>query len=210
MSKKKLARKLADTSRFVSIYQSCLIEGIDTTLHDVDMFLKGMENASYKAHESHFIWCMKEAWLFLLEQLGTDNNLMLIREMNKIVLSNGVHDSGRLRDINVSIGGTSWKPDIPIEGVVLEDIERLNGCKDAESKAIAFFCYLTRSQLFIDGNKRVAQLIANKILIENGVGMLNIPENAIDDLRSILIGWYETGDPFNLFAFMRDRCIERV
>lgn len=65
--------------------------------------------------------------------------------------------------------------------------------------------------MFINGNKRVAQLMANKVLIENGVGVFRIPaennNNKLNIFKELLIGYYETGDYCKLMKFMRENCI---
>ncbi len=56
---------------------------------------------------------------------------------------------------------------MPQEGVIIRDLERINGMEDKLESALEMFCYVARTQMFLDGNKRVAQLIANKIMMEN-------------------------------------------
>lgn len=210
MADRDLAIQLANKRRAISILQSCHIEGIKCTLYDINMFMNGMINESFSGEAKHFICSLNDTWKFLMDNLDADNNLMIIRELNKRVISNSVYGSGELRTIDVSIGGTTWKPRIPITGIVIDDLEKLDACKDLECRAVSFFCYLIRSQLFIDGNKRVAQLMCNKILIENGIGMLNIKEESLEEFKTLLMQWYESGSPANLFEFIRSRCIKRI
>ncbi len=110
---------------------------------------------------------MKKAWEFLFDNIEYPNNLMLLQEINKIAVQNLSYISGELRKLPVSIGGTSWTPDMPQEGVIIRDLERINGMEDKLESALEMFCYVARTQMFLDGNKRVAQLIANKIMMEN-------------------------------------------
>ena len=77
-------------------------------------------------------------------------------------------------------------------------------------RALSYFCYITRTQLFIDGNKRVAQLMANKILIENGVGILSIPVDNVGEFKRLLIESYETGNSGSIKDFLKNKCIQYV
>lgn len=64
--------------------------------------------------------------------------------------------------------------------------------------------------MFIDGNKRVAQLMANKVLIENNVGIFQIPIEKLEEFRGLLIDFYETGNDKKIIGFMKEYCIRRV
>lgn len=64
--------------------------------------------------------------------------------------------------------------------------------------------------MFIDGNKRVAQLIANKILIENNIGIFQIPIKKLEQFRTLLIDFYETANDTKIIRFMKEFCIKRV
>lgn len=50
---------------------------------------------------------------------------------------------------------------------------------------------ITNQQLFIDGNKRLAQLVGNKVLIESGVGILSIAADRIYEFKQKLVNYYE-------------------
>ena len=56
---------------------------------------------------------------------------------------------------------------MPIEEVIVDRLHDIDEINDIEERALKYFCYVARSQIFIDGNKRVAQLIANKVLIDS-------------------------------------------
>ncbi len=60
-------------------------------------------------------------------------------------------------------GGTSWEPEMPHTGIIMESINDMEQIEDIELRARKYFCYIARTQMFIDGNKRVAQLMANEL-----------------------------------------------
>ena len=101
-------------------------------------------------------------------------------------------------------------PDIPNIEDVYNTLNSIDDIKEPISKTMVMFCYLTRSQLFWDGNKRMAQLMANKILIENGVGILNFKIDLIPDLMNHLVKFYESNDAYELCIFIRNECIDFV
>lgn len=72
------------------------------------------------------------------------------------------------------------------------------------------FCYFSRSQLFWDGNKRMAQLMANKALIESGVGILSIPVERNKEFFMKLVKYYESNNASELCMFLSRECIQKV
>lgn len=191
------------------VYRSANVEGLGTTFPDTEAIIENLP-VNTTRDEVIFILNMRDAYRFLFDNIDYDDNLMFIRELNKIAGNNLIYGSGRLRTQNVTIGGTKWIPTIPNEAVVLEDINMLSSVANAETKAVAYFCYLCRSQLFIDGNKRVAQLMANKILIENGVGIFAIPVERLTEFKRLLVSYYEMNDALDLCIFLKTYCIERI
>lgn len=64
--------------------------------------------------------------------------------------------------------------------------------------------------MFVDGNKRVAQLIANKVLIENNIGIFQIPIEKLEEFKTLLIEFYESGNDVEIIDFMKEYCIRRI
>ena len=192
-----------------SIWKSANLEGLGTTFPKTEAILANAPTTT-KAEEVLFIVNMKRAWQFLLDNLNYDNCIMLLREYNKIVGELLFNYAGEIRTIPVQIGGTSWEPEIPHAGVIISAIEEMEKVEDIELRALKYFCYVARTQMFIDGNKRVAQLIANKILIENNIGIFQIPIEKLEKFKMLLIEFYETGNDNNIIEFMKAFCLKRV
>ena len=62
--------------------------------------------------------------------------------------------------------------------------------------------------MFIDGNKRVAMLFANKIMIDNGCGIITIAQDKQTVFYEKLIKFYENGDNQDLKKWLYDNCID--
>lgn len=107
----------------------------------------------------------------------------------------------------MTIGGTSWCPTIPIYSDILDGIDRMESIEDPIQKALEYFCFLARGQFFPDGNKRVAQLMANKALIEEGIGIFQIPINSLEEFKTLLLNFYESNNSIPLIQFMKQFCI---
>ncbi|MBX1416338.1 hypothetical protein JAO51_00235, partial [Campylobacter jejuni] len=53
-------------------------------------------------------------------------------------------------------------------------------------------------------------LIANKILIENGFGILAIAKNDMNEFFTHLVKFYETNNNYEIKQFCKENCIETM
>ncbi|MBT9777225.1 hypothetical protein GPL15_12005 [Clostridium sp. MCC353] len=197
-------RLLAD-----SIWKSANLEGLGTTFPKTEAILANIPTFT-KAEEVLFVITLKNAWHFLLNNLDFDNCIMLLQEYNKIVGLLSFNNSGEIRTIPVQIGGTLWEPEMPQTGIIIDKLSEIEKIKNKEQRALKYFCYVARTHMFIDGNKRVAQLIANKVLIENDIGIFQVPIDKLEEFKTMLIDFYETGEDAQIISFMKEFCIRRV
>ena len=70
--------------------------------------------------------------------------------------------------------------------------------------------YGMRSQLFWDGNKRTSTIVANKIMIENGRGIIKIPDKLIEEFNILLTEYYNSNDMEKLKKWIYDNCIDGI
>lgn len=192
-----------------SIWKSANLEGLGTTFPKTEAILANAPTET-KSEEVLFVINMKRAWQFLLDNLDSPNNIMLLREYNKVVGELLFRNNGEIRTFPVQIGGTSWEPELPNSSDIIVCLQEIDSIGDIELKALKFFCFVARTQMFIDGNKRVAQLIANKILIENDIGIFQIPIEKLEQFKILLIEFYETADDSAIIDFMKKFCIKKV
>lgn len=188
-----------------NIWRSSNLEGLGTTFSKTEAILDNIPTET-KREEVVFIINMKRAWDFLLQNTDYPNCIMLLREYNKIVGENLFYRNGEIGNSNVSTGKSS----VVIEKEVHEKIKGLEQIKDIETRALKYFCYVSRAKIFVDGNKRVAQLITNKILLENNIGILQIPINSMEEFKSLLLRYYESGNDGEIINFMKEYCINRI
>lgn len=192
-----------------SIWKSANLEGLGTTFPKTEAILANAPTIT-KTEEVLFVINMKRAWQFLLDNLDYNNCISLLREYNKIVGELLFSYAGEIRTIPVQIGGTLWEPEMPQTGIIIDTMSEIEQIEDVELKALKYFCYITRTQMFIDGNKRVAQLMANKVLVENNIGIFQIPIEKLEEFKEKLIEFYESGDDQAIIGFMKFFCIRRV
>lgn len=70
--------------------------------------------------------------------------------------------------------------------------------------------YGMRSQLFWDGNKRTSSICANKIMIENGCGIIKIPDQHLKNFTVLLSKFYSTNNSQEIKQFIYENCIDGI
>ena len=193
-----------------SIWKSSHIEGIDVTYPETQKIYDGGNIARLRIDEIQTINILKHAWMFILNSMENKNDLTLIKSINGLVGANLVDRAGNIRTYDVGIGGTKWKPEIPDEKEIIKKLEEILKIECITQRAITIMCYLMRTQLFSDGNKRTAMLFANKIMIENGKGIISIPVEEDTKFGEELIKYYETNNMEDLKQFIYNKCIEGI
>lgn len=199
------ARKhLVDT-----IYKQAVLEGIATTYADTETIIEGGKVNNMTANDILKVINLKHAWEFILNKdvITSPTNYALLCEINKFIEEGFYYNAGRIRSTPVSIGGTNWKPEIPIESAIkdeLNDIFKLN--IDNIDKAIEILLYIMKKQIFIDGNKRTAVIFANHYLISKAKGLIVIPNEKVEDYKKLLILYYEGKDVKSIKNFLKEFC----
>ena len=191
------------------IYKSAKLEGIVVTFPETEAIYNGANIVSLNIDEIVTINNLKHAWQFLFETMQYPKvDFPYVCEMNRKVGANLFYTAGNIRNIPVRIGGTSWIPQIPFKGDIIDNLNNIQNIENATERAITLMLYLTRTQAFADGNKRTAMLCANRIMIENGAGIISIPVEKINDFKGHLIKYYETNEMDDIKNFVYDNCID--
>lgn len=190
------------------IYKAAKIEGIGVTFPETNELFEGRVVNGLQVDDVVKVNNLKHAWQFLFNTIEYPCDMRYIKQINQIVQAGLDVFSGTIRTINVSIGGTSWTPDIPNEEFEKNHINKLFQIENPTERAINVMTYLMRTQLFHDGNKRTSQLVANQIMIQNGCGIIAIPvENNIEFFEKLIV-FYETNDNKEMHRFLFDKCID--
>ena len=189
------------------IYNSAKLEGINTTYSDTKTILEGVNVPSLKLDEINCILNLKDAWNYVLTNINSEINLDFICKVNSYVSRNESLEWGVLRNGKIGINGVDYIPDIPIKEDVINNINKILQEENVTKKAIDLMLYLMRSQIFWDGNKRTSMIIANKILIESGCGVITVKEENINEFNKLLTEYYNTNNKNKIVEFLYKNCI---
>lgn len=197
-------RHLVDT-----IYKQAILEGVATTFADTESIIEGGKINNMSSEDVLKIVNLKHAWEFILNKnvILSNTDFALLCEINKMIEDGFYYTAGKVRSTPVSIGGTTWKPDLPIENVIKEELEEIfsKDMNDLE-RAIELLLYIMKKQIFIDGNKRTAVIYSNHYLIARGEGIIAIPAELTEEFKDLLIPYYEGKDEKKIKEFIKEKC----
>ena len=190
-----------------SIHNQAILEGIPTTFPETERIVENGRGSNLTATEIGKITNLKRAWQFILDEdvIQARSDISMLKTIASII-TEGSLMSGDLRIVPVIIRNSTYKPPIPIESVVKENIEQILASEeDVIDKAINLCLYCMKAQIFLDGNKRTAVIFANHYLMSQGAGLLLLTEDNLTEFVSLLIKFYETGEKEELVRLFKDK-----
>ena len=190
-------RHLVDT-----IYKQAILEGVATTFADTESIIEGGKVNNMTSEDIMKIVNLKHAWEFILNKnvIQSYTNFALLCEINKMVEEGFYYTAGKIRNTPVSIGGTKWTPDLPIESVIKEELEEIFSKNKSDiDKAIDLLLYTMKKQ-------RTAIIFSNHYLISKGKGIIVIPAELTEEFKGLLLTYYEGKEKNKIKKFIKEKC----
>lgn len=192
------------------IWKSARLEGINVTFPDTEAIYNGINVSNLKVSDIIAVNNLKHAWQFVLDNIEYEIDYPYICKINQYVGYNLFRDAGFIRNIPVSIGGTTWKPEMPIESQIKEEINEICEIENPTERAITLMLRMMRKQAFLDGNKRTSMLAGNQIMISNGAGIITVPVELQHYFSGLLVSYYETNKIDEIKDFIYKECIDGI
>ncbi|MBQ8209336.1 MAG: Fic family protein [Clostridia bacterium] len=193
----------------LSIYEQAVLEGVATSFPQTEDIIENGTVNGVTASDVQKILNLKHAWEFILDKdvLQVKSDYSVLCHIAKLVNEGFFSTGGRIRGVPVTIGGTTYKPPMPVETVVMENIKAITELgKSALDIAIELCLYCMKTQIFNDGNKRASVIFANHYLIANAGGLLVIPESNVAQFKKLLVRYYEDKDNGEIKEFLKANC----
>ena len=191
------------------IYNQAVLEGIATSFPQTEEIIDNGIVRGITASDVQKILNLKRAWEFVLDSdfLQFDSNYEILCHIAQLINEGFFIDGGRIRTVPVTIGGCLYRPALPIEAMVKEQINIiLNSTESVVDRAIQVCLYTMKTQVYKDGNKRSAFIFANHFLVSHGEGLLVVPEVHTDIFRRLLIDYYEGSEQLEIVEFLKSNC----
>lgn len=192
-----------------NIYSQAVLEGVATSFPQTEEIIENGKVNGVIASDVQKILNLKHAWEFILDNdvVNCTTDYYILCHIAKLVNEGFYSEGGRIRGVPVTIGGTSYIPPLPIESVVVENInEIVSRNEESIDIAIELCLYTMKTQIFNDGNKRAAVIFANHYLISKGSGFIAIPEQEVSKFKQLLVAYYEDKDNGKIKEFLKTKC----
>lgn len=177
------------------VHTNARFEGINTTLPQTQTIIDGLGVDGVSINDINTIVDIKKGW----ELITTSNeplDLAFMQKINSVVADKDSLAPGEFRTgQGMVIIGSDQEYVPPIVNLEQEKEYFTNLMKkdiSTTERALKLMYHNMRSQLFWDGNKRTATLAANKLMIDNGAGLINIPLNKWGHWNELISDYYRT------------------
>ncbi len=192
-----------------NIYDQAVLEGVATSFPQTEDIIDNGTVNGMTANDIQKILNLKHAWEFILDNdvIQAKSDYYLLCHIAKLVNEGFFANGGKIRGVPVTIGGSTYKPPIPVESIVKEKISDILSSEELPIDiAIKLCMYSMKTQVFIDGNKRASVIFANHYLIAHGQGFLVIPEEHVSEFKKKLVAFYEGEDVNVISNFLKEKC----
>lgn len=170
------------------VYNTAYIEGCNVTFPQTQTIIDGAVINGITVDDIQTVLNLRDGWKYCIQSINEPLTLEYICKINEYVSRNESLQWGVLRTGKVGVG--AFIPSIPIKEDVLKEIDRINSIPNSVDRALEYFAYVCKQQLFWDGNKRTSTIVSSKILIEAGEGVLTIGKDNAEEFNTTLNNWY--------------------
>ena len=201
-----LAKKKWDEN----VYCGMKMENRAVTFPQTQTILNGVNVPNVQLDDIQAILNMRDAWKFLLSTVNDEVTFEYWCKLNEYIARNEALEWGKLRTGSVGISGTDYEPPVPNKEKTIGELESILSAPDVSStdKALEAFTWGARGQFFWDGNKRTSLMLANKILVSSGSGIMTITDKYMEQFNALLMNYYNTGKSEELKQFLYENAIQ--
>ncbi|WCG36684.1 hypothetical protein [Companilactobacillus farciminis] len=178
------------------VYTNARFEDINTTLSQTQTIMDGLGVDGVSIDNINTLVQIKRGWEFITNN-DSEISLNLEKQINTIVTKNDSLSSGesRTEQARVNIGSNKV---FKLDDVIIDEENKflkslMASDISATEISLRLMYHNMRSQLFGNGNKCTATLIANKYMIDNGAGLINVPLNLWPKWNELISTYYKTG-----------------
>lgn len=194
------------------VYNAGKFEGLNTTLLQTEEIIKYNRANDVAVDDVLTVVNLKRGFELLLNDVQ-EPLLETSKRINRIVAAEDALFPGEIRTggVEVSTIQGRYVPPMLTEAEVNTQYDEIlkQDISDTE-KALRLFLFISKNQIFWDGNKRTALLTANKIMFSKGLGLLSIPETEFtmfNELLSIFYNSKSSDNELKLIDYMYVNCI---
>ncbi len=128
------------------VYNTAYIEGCNVTFPQTQTIIDGAVVNGVTVDDIQTVLNLRDAWKYCIESIDTPLNLEYVCKINEFVSRNESLQWGTLRTGTVGVG--EFIPLIPVKNQVVAELSRIMEINDCVERAIEYFAYACKQQLF--------------------------------------------------------------
>lgn len=194
------------------IYGQAIVEGVSATFLDTQEILERGSCKNVSFDDTLTILNLKNAWQYILDEdtIRYGVNFYTLCNIAGYVNDRQISYPDQIRTTNVFIGGSSYRHKLPIKDEIISAINSiLNGGTSDINIAIELLCYLAKTQVFTNGNKRTSLIFANLYLLTKGCGFISVPDILDREYKELLVQYYEEKNN-DVKRFLLEKCFNSL
>lgn len=194
------------------VYNAGKFEGLNTTLLQTEEIIKYNRANNVAVDDVLTVVNLKRGFEMLLNDVQ-EPLLETSKRINRIVAAEDALFPGEIRTggVEVSTIQGRYVPPMLTEDEVKNQYHKIMNQEISETeKALRLFLFISKNQIFWDGNKRTALLTANQIMFSQGLGLLSIPETKFVKFNELLSNYYNSNlllDELTIISYMYEYCV---
>lgn len=194
------------------VYNAGKFEGLNTTLLQTEEIIKYNRANNVAVDDVLTVVNLKRGFEMLLNDVQ-EPLLETSKRINRIVAAEDALFPGEIRTggVEVSTIQGRYVPPMLTEDEVKNQYDEIMNQEISETeKALRLFLFISKNQIFWDGNKRTALLTANKIMFSQGLGLLSVPESVFakfNELLSMYDNSNQSSNESKILSFIHEECI---
>lgn len=197
------ARKLLPQS----LYSGALMENIPVSYDGVLNILDGMDIQNIPLDYISYILNLRDGWKEMMQTVHEPITVEYLCRINSFVAKNEGKPCGILREDDKEIPRIHRVVPAPNLKDIQTTLNNILSIDCITQRAISFFLYGLYHQLFWECNKQTSFIVANKILIRNGKGMLFLARDQLPTFHNLVTKFYQTGNASPLEYFLFHHCL---
>ncbi len=195
------------------VFDTSKLENNPLTFPEVKTLIDGITIGGHKVSDVEQVLNIKNAWISLLHLIKNDSffpSLKNFNLINSIIAKDEAIYAGAFRNGATGISGTKnyiAPLHSNLESIFLNEMHIILDNFSPTEQAIRIFLWGALNQFYWDGNKRTSRIIANGILINEGIGVFNIKSSDILEFNTLMIDFYDSKNASHIFKFLAEKCI---
>lgn len=141
------------------VYNAAYIEGCNVTFSQTQAIIDGAVVNGVTVDDIQTVLNLRDAWKYCIENIDVTLVLDYVCKINEFVSRNESLQWGVLRNGKVGVG--DFIPTVPIVKEVVEEVDKIIAIEDSVERAIEYFSYGCKQQLFWDGKHSIGQMNIN-------------------------------------------------